>query len=140
VSISYTLSYNTSNIAQAFSQLFQTSIVQVSAATFDTGVYPSVNGTEPLGVSGQAWNSINGIINFSNNNVGIGSGDTSPSQQLEVNGGMRLNPNGVSKPACNTASNDQGTLWFVTGGSGSKDTLYLCAQNATGTLGWQQIY
>ena len=48
VSISYTMSYNTPNIEQSFSQFFQTSVAQVSAATFDTGVYPSVNGTEPL--------------------------------------------------------------------------------------------
>lgn len=137
VSISYTIAYNTSNIAQAFSQLFQTSVAQVSAATFDTGVYPSVNGTEPLGNSSYQWNSINGIINFSGGNVGIGT--LTPGQQLEVNGGVRIYPNGVSEPACNSSSNDRGTLWFVTGGGG-KDSLYLCAQNASGTLAWQQLY
>lgn len=136
VSISYTLSYNTSNIAQMFSQLFQTSIAQVSAATFDTGVYPSANGTEPLGNSTYQWSSINGIINFSGNNVGIGSGDVSPAQQLEVDGGLRLYPNGVTQPQCNGSSSVRGTLWFSTGGS--NDSLYICA-NVSSTIGWQQI-
>lgn len=137
VSISYTLSYNTSNIEQAFSQLLQTSIAQVSAATFDTGVYPAVNGTEPLGANGEEWSSINGVINFNSGNVGIGT--LSPGQQLEVNGGLRLYPNGVSQPSCDGSSNSRGTLWFSTGDAG-KDTLYLCAQDASGTLGWQQIW
>ena len=134
VSISYTIAYNTSNIEQAFSQLFQTSVEHVSAATFDTGVYPSTNGTEPLGVSGQAWSSINGVINFSSGNVGIGT--LSPAQPLEVNGGLRLYPNGVSEPTCNGSSNTRGTLWFATGGT--NDSLYICA-NVSSTIGWQQI-
>ncbi|HUC01492.1 MAG TPA: prepilin-type N-terminal cleavage/methylation domain-containing protein [Candidatus Paceibacterota bacterium] len=136
VSISYAMSYNTVNVKQAFSQLFQTAIEHVSAATFDTGVYPSVNGSEPLGASGQAWSSINGTIDFSGSNVGIGT--LSPGQALEVNGGIRLNPSG-SEPACNSSSSARGTLWFQAGGGG-KDSLYLCAQNSGGTLGWQQIY
>lgn len=138
VSISYTMTYNTSNLAQSFAQLFQTSIAQVSAATFDTGVYPSVNGTEPLGANGQAWSSINGVINFSGTNVGIGT--LTPAQPLEVNGGLRLYPNGVSEPTCNSGSGARGTLWFQTGGSG-KDSLYLCANtNASGTYAWVQLY
>jgi hypothetical protein len=134
VSVSYTIAYNTSNVEQAFSQLFQTSVEHVSAATFDTGVYPSVNGTEPLGVGGQAWSSINGIINFSNGNVGIGT--LSPAQPLEVNGGLRLYPNGPSQPTCNGSSNTRGTLWFSTGGT--NDSLYICA-NVSSTVGWQPI-
>lgn len=135
VSISYTINYNTSNLAQAFSQLFQTSIAQVSAATFDTGIYPSA-AAEPLGTSGNIWSPINGIIYTNGGNVGIGPGETSPWQQLEVNGGLRLYPNGVSQPTCNSSSNARGTLWFSTGGS--YDSLYICA-NASGTVGWQQI-
>jgi prepilin-type N-terminal cleavage/methylation domain-containing protein len=134
VSISYTLSYNTTNLAQSFSQLFQTSIAQVSAATFDTGVYPSVNGTEPLGNSTYQWSSINGVIDFNGTNVGIGT--LSAAQPLEVNGGLRLNPNGVSEPTCNSSSSARGTLWFATGGT--NDSLYICA-NVSSTIGWQQI-
>jgi hypothetical protein len=130
------MAYNTSNIKQAFGQLFQTSIAEVSAATFDTGVYPSVNGSEPIGATGQTWSSINSVIYFSGSNVGIGQ--SSPQQPLDVNGGVRLYPSGVSQPSCNSTST-RGTLWFQTGGTG-KDSLYLCAQNTSGTLAWQQIY
>lgn len=138
VSISYTLSYNTSIIAQAFSQLFQTSIAQVSAATFDTGVYPSVNNLYPLGGSGQTWTSINGVINFNGNNVGIGT--LSAAQPLEVNGGIRLNPNGVSQPQCSSAANNSlGTLWFSPGTGGGAGALYLCNTNASGTYAWHQV-
>lgn len=133
VSVSYTMVYNTSNIAQAFSQLFQTSIAQVSAATFDSGVYPSAS-SEPLGTSGNIWSPINGIIYTNNGNVGIGPGETSPWQQLEVNGGLRLYPNGLAQPTCN--GNTRGTLWFATGGV--NDTLSICA-NVSSTVAWQQI-
>lgn len=139
VSVSYTMIYNTSNVTQAFSQLFQTSIAQVSAATFDTGVYPSAS-PEPLGYpagSGNIWSPINGII-YTNSSgyVGIGPNETSPAQQLEVNGGLRLNPSGVSEPTCNGSSTARGTLWFSTGGT--NDSLYICA-NVSSTVAWQQI-
>lgn len=135
VAISFTVAYNTSNVEQAFSQLFNTTISQVSAATFDTGVYPSVSASEPLGTSALAWQSINNVIYFSGGNVGINQ--SSPAQQLEVNGGLRLYPSG-SEPSCNSSSSARGTLWFQTGGSGA-DNLYLCAQNASGTLSWEQV-
>ena len=139
VSISFTMAYNTVNVEQAFSQLFNSSIEHVSAATFDTGVYPSVSASEPLGSSGSTWSSVNGVINFSGNNVGIGAADTSPAQQLEVNGGVRLYPNGVSEPTCNSSTAARGTLWFVNNGA-SKDNLLLCAASATGTVTWETIY
>ena len=138
VSISYTISYNTPNVAQAFTQLFQTSVVQVSAATFDAGVYPS-SAAEPLGNSSNQWSPINSIIYSNGGNVGIGPSENSPWQQLEVNGGVRLYPNGVSRPSCNGSSNVRGTLWFSTGGAG-KDTLYLCAQDGSGALNWQAVW
>lgn len=137
ISYSMALASSTSNIAQAFSQLFQDSIVQVSAASFDTGVYPTSETGEPLGNSTYQWSSINGLINFSSNNVGIGT--LSPQQPLEVNGGLRLYPNGVSEPSCNSSTpSTRGTLWFQTGGSG-QDNLYLCAQNSSGTLSWETV-
>ncbi len=135
VSIAYTMVYNTSNIAQAFSQLFRTSIARVSAATFDAGVYPSA-AAEPMGNPGNLWSPINGIIYTNGSNVGIGPGETSPWQQLEVNGGLRLYPNGVAQPTCNSSSNARGTLWFATGGT--NDSLYICA-NVSSTVAWQQI-
>jgi prepilin-type N-terminal cleavage/methylation domain-containing protein len=135
VSVSYTMVYNTSNIAQAFSQLFQTSIAQVSAATFDTGVFPSSLTGEPLGNSTYQWSSINNVINFSGNNVGI---DTvgAPVEPLSVNGGLQLLT--TAPTTCNATY--RGTLLFYSPGGSAKDSLYLCAQNASATLGWQQVY
>lgn len=137
VNVSFTMAYNTLNTLQAFSQIFQSSVEHVSAATFDTGVYPSINGTEPLGGTGQTWSSINGIINFNGNYVGVGSGVLSPAEQLSVNGGVQLLYQS-STPSCN--STIRGTLWFVSPGGSTKDSLSLCAANASGTLGWQSIY
>lgn len=134
VSVSFTMAYNTTNPLQAFGQLFQNSVEHVSAATFDTGVYPSTNGTEPLGGTGQAWNSVNGIINFSGSNVGIGT--LSPAEPLEVNGALRLTPQSGSPPSC--TSGIRGSLYFQSGGS-SKDDLYLCAYTGS-AYGWQTLY
>jgi prepilin-type N-terminal cleavage/methylation domain-containing protein len=141
VSISYTMVYNTSNIAQSFSQLFQTSIAQVSAATFDTALYASSN-LEPLGNSTYLWSPINGTMNFTNGgNVGIGASLSNPAEQLSVQGPVQL----VSAPtittttvACNATS--RGTLLFFSPGGSSRDSLSLCAAAASGTLGWQAIY
>jgi prepilin-type N-terminal cleavage/methylation domain-containing protein len=133
VNVSFTMAYNTTNVLQAFSQLFQSSIEHVSAATFDTNVLPSVNGTEPLGNSSYQWISINNIINFSGGNVGINT--LSPYAQLSVSGGIQL----IQSATGTCGTNTRGTLWFVSGGAG-KDSLWLCAQNASGTPAWQQIY
>lgn len=134
VDISFTLAYNTSNIQQAFSELLTTSVARVSAATFDTGVYPSVSG-EPMGTAASLWSPINGVIYFNNSNVGIGA--ASPQQALQVNGGLRILPNGVSQPACAAAA--RGTLWYIVNGS-SNDSLQLCVKNSTSTYQWVTIY
>jgi prepilin-type N-terminal cleavage/methylation domain-containing protein len=134
VSVSFTMAYNSPGALQAFSRLFQTSIVHVSAATFDTGVYASTN-NEPLGTGSAAWSPINGVIYYSGGNVGINQ--ASPQEQLEVNGGIRLTPQG-SQSTCN--STYRGTLWFVSPGGSTKDALYLCAANASGTVVWEQVY
>jgi len=136
VSVSFTMAYNTSNALQAVSQLFQSSVEHVSAATFDTGIYPSAS-PEPLGTSGGLWSPINGVINFSGSNVGVGSGVTNPAQQLSVGGGVQLISQGTA-PTCN--STIRGTLWFYSPGGSTKDSLQLCAANASGTLAWQPIY
>jgi hypothetical protein len=140
VSISYTMEYYaTSSAAQAFSQLFQTSIAQVSAATFDTGVSPSSPGSEPLGSASYWWSSINGIINFNGtNNVGIDT-VSSPNEPLTVNGGLQLLSTATTTAPCNATY--RGTLDFYSPGSG-KDWLYICAQSnaSSSSLGWQQVY
>lgn len=69
-------------------------------------------------------------------NVGVGA--FSPSQKLEVNGGVRLNyapPQGtpLTKPTCNATI--RGTLWFE---QGTTDTLWVCAQ-AGGSPFWRAV-
>jgi len=135
VNVSFTMAYNTNNMVQAFSQLFNSTIEHVSAATFDTGVYPSINGTEPLGSTGSTWSSINGIINFSGNNVGIGT--LTPGQALVVNGEIQLQYQSATT-TCNSAA--RGSFIFISPGGTNKDSLYVCAANASGTLDWRPLY
>lgn len=67
----------------------------------------------------------------------VGINTTTPTQQLEVNGGVRLNALSA-KPACDATS--RGTLWFTNGGA-AKDTLEVCAQSAVaGDFQWRTIW
>ena len=131
VSVDFTVSYNTNNIKQMFSQALDTAVARVSAATFDSGIYPVVSGNGALGSASQAWQSINGVIYFSGTNVGIDQ--ASPQQALEVNGGLRLNT-AASEPACNAST--RGTLWYVELAPSSNDVLQVCTENASSTYGW----
>jgi prepilin-type N-terminal cleavage/methylation domain-containing protein len=131
VSVAFTVNYNTSNIQQMFSQALDTAVARVSAATFDSGVYPVVSGNGALGSASQAWQSINGVIYFSGTNVGINQ--ASPQQALEVNGGLRLNT-ALSQPACGASS--RGTLWYLELAPSSNDALEVCMENASGTYSW----
>lgn len=133
VNVAFTVSYNTSNVKQMFTQALQTSVARVSAATFDSGVYPSTS-MGALGSVSQTWNPINGIIYFSGTNVGVNA--VSPQQALEVNGGLRLNTSG-SLPTCNATS--RGTLWFWERATTANDSLQVCYENASGTYQWYQI-
>lgn len=135
ISVSYTLSYNTNNASQSFSQPFQTTIVKVSAATFDTGLYSAAS-AQPLGTSANAWSPINSVIYFNGTNVGINT--ASPAEQLSVQGGVQLLTTASSSITCNTTS--RGTMLFYSPGGSVKDTLLLCAAGAGGTVGWQTIY
>jgi hypothetical protein len=71
----------------------------------------------------------------SSGNVGIGI--SSPSQKLEVNGGIKLNTT-IAKPTCNSST--RGTFWFTQGATGTKDSVEVCAKNAAGTYAWRTIY
>lgn len=141
VSISFTIAYNTSNIEQAFSQMLQTSIARVSAATFDSNVIPSSTATYSLGASGQIWTSVNNIIDFNGTNVGINQ--TNPTQTFDVNGsivaegGLQMNT-GTGTSTC--ASGLRGMLWYVQRSGAATDTLQMCIRNATGTYQWVTIY
>jgi len=59
--------------------------------------------------------------NAINGNIGIGT--TSPSQKLEVNGGIMLNTSSV-KPACNAGI--RGTIWYEKGTT-EADKIYVCS-------------
>ncbi len=87
------LSFNTLNPARKFSQLIQTAVARVNAATFDSNILSATTTdfNRNLGVVGKKWKSVNGVINFSdtNNNVGIG-GLVSESYRLRVTGGVNV--------------------------------------------------
>jgi prepilin-type N-terminal cleavage/methylation domain-containing protein len=135
VDISFTLAYNTSNVQQAFSQMFQTSVARVSAASFDSNLLPSSTNTYSLGGSGAIWTSVNNIIYFSGSNVGIGV--SSPQQTLEVNGGVRLNT-GTSEPTC--SASQRGTLWFIEQSPGTRDSLQLCYETTSSAYQWTTLF
>jgi prepilin-type N-terminal cleavage/methylation domain-containing protein len=137
VNVSFTVSYNTSNIKQMFVQMLQTSVARVSAATFDSSIYPSGSGSNAqLGTVANPWSSINGIIDFSSGNVGINI--AGPQAALDVNGGIRFSASQGTEPGC--GSTNRGTLWFTPVDGSGKDTLQLCAYNASGSLAWQTVY
>ena len=135
VDISFTLSYNTSNLQQAFSQMFQTSVARVSAASFDSNLVPSSTATYSLGAAGQTWTSVNGVLYFSGSNVGIGA--SSPQQTLEINGGLRLNT-AAATSTCN--STIRGTIWYALRAPAATDTLQLCIETSASTYTWVQLY
>jgi hypothetical protein len=45
---------------------------------------------------------------------------------------------GISQPTCNVSL--RGRLWFATGAGGSKDSLTVCAKDATDAYAWQTLY
>lgn len=150
VSVSFTLAYNTSNIEQAFSQMLQTSVARVSAATFDSNLIPASSSPLNIGVSGQVWNSINQVLYFSGSNVGIGTsnplgifdiegttsnvilnsgnvgiGTTAPSTKLEVNGTTTIDGNAIVKTG---GSANHAVCWKADG-----ITLGWCSSISTST-------
>ena len=123
VNVSFTLAYNTSNIQQAFSQMLQTSIARVSAATFDSNIIPSSTASYNLGTSALTWSSINQKIYFSGSNVGIGT-TANPVDTLELNGNLYIDSTST-KPASTTNRlyNVAGSLyWNGTGVGGAWTT------------------
>ena len=136
VSVNFTVAYNSANVEQAFAQMLQTSVERVSAANFDSNVLPSSTNSYVLGNSSNRWLSIDGIIYFSGSNVGIGV--SSPGQTLEVNGGMRIDPQASGQPTCSVATD--GTFWVVQGGSGVQDNVQVCAKDNTNTYAWRTLY
>jgi hypothetical protein len=52
-------------------------------------------------------------------------------------GPLRNQPSGV-QPACSATT--RGTFWHVNGASGAKDTVTVCAKDASDTYSWRMIY
>jgi len=67
----------------------------------------------------------------------MGLGTTTPSQMLDVNGGIKLDTS-IIKPTCNATV--RGTFWFTRNGAGVKDNAEVCAKDATDTYAWRTIY
>ncbi|WP_162605178.1 collagen-like protein [Geomonas oryzae] len=71
----------------------------------------------------------------SSGNVGIGS--STPSQKLEVAGGVKLNTNALSQPICDDANQStRGTIWVTQGAT--DDAVEVCAK-VGGVLQWKRI-
>jgi hypothetical protein len=69
-------------------------------------------------------------------NIGIGT--TTPTQKLEVKGGLRLNTT-VAKPAtCNDTL--RGVIWLTQKAAGYADTLDVCLRDANGLYNWVSLY
>ncbi len=137
VSVSMQMDFNTSNVQQRFSQLFMTGVRKVSAAVFDSNVTPPVGVTTlTLGTAALPWKSINGLINFSGSNVGIGASMVSPTQKLEIDGGVKLNPS-TSKPTCDSTA--RGMMWFTAAAAGTSDAVEVCIRNSSSTYVWSQL-
>ncbi len=141
VDVVFTMQARASTTQQIFSQAIQTSVVRVSAASFDSNI--NASGTNlAIGSVANEWKSINNTIFFSGSNVGINTTQFTPTQSLEVrNGGFRLaNESGVatSSLTCDSATN-RGTLWFVKGSGSARDTIVVCGQTGSSTYQWMPL-
>ena len=67
----------------------------------------------------------------------VGIGTKTPTSQLEVNGGVRMNT-ATAKPACDATA--RGTFWVTQGGAGVKDSVEVCAKDAMDTFGWRTLF
>lgn len=79
--VSFTMSYNTSNPQLALTRNFQSAISRVSAAVFESGIFPSTSGLN-LGSASQPWGDI--LVSGK-----IGVKNTSPTYDMDVTGGLR---------------------------------------------------
>jgi hypothetical protein len=71
------------------------------------------------------------------NTGSVGVGTATPTEKLEVNGGVKLNTTSA-KPTCSATT--RGTLWFTQGATNVKDSLEVCAKNASNVYAWRLLY
>lgn len=118
VSVAFTATAKTANAGQIFSQAFDTTVTQVSAASFDSNIVPSSTNAYSLGTAGSVWNNINGIIYFNGSNVGIGTAASLAPLEVQGSDLFVYNPSGASYV---TLRDPSGGCWRL-------------AVNASGTL------
>jgi hypothetical protein len=101
----------------------------------------SPNGTKIIQVAvdqlwniGQVYTTANSMELWSNANKVL---TLDGSQNAIFSGGITLNPT-TSKPTCSASV--RGTQWLTQGGAGVKDTLELCAKDASNAYAWRTIY
>lgn len=57
---------------------------------------------------------------------------------VPADGGIKLYPGGLAKPACNAAH--RGTFWYTLAAAGTKDDVQVCAKAADNSYAWRVIY
>lgn len=142
VTITFAVAYNTVNVQRQFSQILNTSIARVSAATFDSNVVPSSNNLYKLGASSQGWTTVNDTLYFSGSgsSASVGMGVSNPYNTVptfEINGGLRLNTS-TAKPSCSAST--RGMFWVADTGTSTKNDVSVCAHDASNVYAWRTIY
>jgi len=64
----------------------------------------------------------------------VGIGIATPTQRLEVNGGMRLKPT-IAKPTCDSTT--RGVFWYT---YSTIDSVEVCAQVSAGSFAWKALF
>lgn len=108
-------------------------IVSVAEAAWTASSIPAyfLFETAPVGATGR----IERMRITSAGNVGVGTG--TPTQKLEVNGGIRLNTVTAKPATCTSAQ--RGVIWMVQGGTGVADSLEVCVKDANGNYAWTKL-
>lgn len=136
ISFRFSMSLRTSNPLRMFTQHIQGGISRVSAATFDSSLYPSGQNLRIGGLGNQRWDNINEILYFQGRNVGIhkvpnsGEGDSDP--RLEINGPMNLTAVASGTVAC-----VRGTI-YLSSFAGVQDQLRICVGDGFGGTSWKK--
>lgn len=133
-------SYDYANPASLVAK-FGASITARAAGNWNASSTPTNMTFETADTSGGR---VERIRIFRNGNVGIGA--TAPTQKLEVNGALRLNPaasgtnNNIAptQPACDATA--RGTFWFAQGAAGVADSLVVCIKTSNDAVyAWRTV-